>query len=105
MALHFRYNPTPQELPKCSAIVSGVNTIREYRVENYRTTLSLKSVTQGQAIYRTRHGLYRIDDSVFLLLNNGQEYSMQIKPGFRTETLCPFFQPGLVAHVARVRQR
>jgi AraC-like DNA-binding protein len=105
MSLQFRHNPTPPELPKCSAIVSGINTIREYRVENYRTTLSLKSVTEGHAIYRTRHGIYRVDDSVFLLLNHGQEYSMQIKPGFRTVTLCPFFQPGLVAHVARVRKR
>jgi AraC-like DNA-binding protein len=104
MALQFCYNPSAKELPQCSAIVSGVATTREYRVENYRTTLSLKSVTQGQALYRTRQGMYRVDDSVFLLLNEGQEYSMQIKPGFRTETLCPFFQPGLVSHVARVRQ-
>jgi AraC-like DNA-binding protein len=102
MALQFRYNPSSKELPKCSAIVSGVTTTREYRVDNYRTTLSLKSVTQGQAIYRTRQGIYRVDDSVFLLLNEGQEYSMQIKPGFRTQTLCPFFQSGLVSHVARV---
>jgi len=105
MALQFRYNPPSQELPKCSAIVSGVTTFREYRVENYRTTLSLKAVTQGQAIYRTRQDIYRVDDSVFLLLNEGQEYSMQIKPGLRTETLCPFFQPGLVSHVARVQKR
>jgi AraC-like DNA-binding protein len=105
MPLQFRYNPSSKELPKCSAIVSGVTTVREYRVEDYRTTLSLKSVMQGQAVYRTRQGVYRLDESVFLLLNEGQEYSMQIMPGFRTETLCPFFQPGLVSHVARVRTR
>jgi AraC family transcriptional regulator len=104
MALQFLYNPSSKALPKCSAIVNGINTIREYRVENYRTTLSLKSVTEGHSLYRTRQGMYRVDDSVFLLLNEGQEYFMQIKPGFRTQTLCPFFQPGLVSHVARVRQ-
>jgi AraC-like DNA-binding protein len=99
--IRFRHNPPWRDLPSCSALVSGTTRIRPYHVDSYRTTLSLKSVTCGEAVYRTRHGVYRIDAGSFLLLNQGQEYSMHISPGCPTQTLCPFFQPGLLEQASR----
>src|SRR5262249_38424102 len=36
----------------------------------------------------------------FLLLNHGQAYALEIEGTPPSETLCPFFQPGFVEHVA-----
>jgi AraC-like DNA-binding protein len=39
----------------------------------------------------------------FLILNEGQEYSLEFQwPSF-TETICPFFQPGFLEHVSYCR--
>jgi AraC-like DNA-binding protein len=69
-------------------------------VDAYRTTLSVKSVLSGSAFYRTARGHFRIEPDNFLVLNEGQTYSLEIAPGTGTQTLCPFFQPGLLGHVA-----
>jgi hypothetical protein len=94
----FRLNPPVRELVRCSAVLRGV--ARHYRVEQYRTTLSLKSVRSGAALYVTRQGRHLVADDTFLILNQGQEYSLAFQGAVATETLCPFFQPGFLEHVA-----
>src|SRR5262249_21432010 len=94
----FRLNPPVRELVHCSGILRGVS--RHYRVEQYRTTLSLKSVRSGAALYVTRQGRHLVTDDNFLILNQGQEYSMTFQGAVATETLCPFFQHGFLEHVA-----
>jgi AraC-like DNA-binding protein len=96
----FRLNPRAGELTNCSTVLNGVVGRRDYHVERFRTTLSLKSVVRGEAWYRNPVARYRLDSSVFLILNEGQEYWLDIAAGSKTETLCPFLQPGLVEHVA-----
>ncbi len=97
----FEINPPWPDLPRCNAVLNGRIDVRAYTVARYRTTLCVKSVTRGSAVYRTRQGRYLVEDGCFLVLNQGQEYSLEIAPGSSTETLCPFFQPGFLGHVAR----
>ena len=94
----FRLNRPVRELVRCSAVLRGV--ARHYCVEQYRTTLSLKSVRSGAALYLTPQGRHLVTDNSFLILNQGQEYSMEFQGTEATETLCPFFQRGFLAHVA-----
>jgi len=92
----FRLNPPAGGLPHCCAVLNGRGT--RYAVHNYRTTLSVKSVTRGAARYWTPQGQYLVTPDSFLVLNGGQRYSLEFEGDGRlpTETLCPFFQPGFV---------
>jgi AraC-like DNA-binding protein len=90
----FRLNPSSQDLSHCSAVLNGHG--RRYEVNDYRTTLSLKSVVRGAARYDTPQGHYLLTPDSFLILNDGQRYSLQFDSRVETETLCPFFQPGFL---------
>jgi AraC-like DNA-binding protein len=96
----FRLNPRARELPHCSAVLNGRGT--QYEVNDYRTTLSLKSVVRGAARYYTPQGHYLLTPDAFLILNDGQRYSLEFEGygGVQTETLCPFFQPGFLEQAA-----
>lgn len=98
----FLLNPRALGLEDCSALLSGYTdgTGPDYRVERYRTTLTIKAVTRGAASYRVGRGCHRVTEESFLILNDGQEYGLEIVGRSKTETLCPFFQRGLVEHVA-----
>ena len=95
-AFQFRVNPRGGDLSACSAVLHGHGT--SYEVHNYRTTLSIKSVVRGAARYYTPQGQYLVTPDVFLILNDGQRYSLEFEGRGRvhTETLCPFFQPGFL---------
>jgi AraC-like DNA-binding protein len=96
----FRLNPRAGELPNCSAVLNGRGTL--YEVNDYRTTLSLKSVVRGAARYHTPQGHYLLTPDSFLILNDGQRYSLEFEGHgrVRTETLCPFFQRGFLEQAA-----
>ncbi len=89
----FAFNPRWTDLPHCSAILHGFP--RDYSVSDYRTTLSIKTVMRGSAWYETPQGRYLVTPETFLVLNEGQQYSMDDRQS-NTETFCPFFQPGFV---------
>jgi AraC-like DNA-binding protein len=97
----FELNPSGSDLSRCNAVLNGIVRARRYTVSDFETTLSVKSVTRGSALYRTRQGRFRVEADTFLILNQGQEYSLDIEAGSDTETVCPFFQPGFLGHVAR----
>jgi AraC-like DNA-binding protein len=90
----FAVNPRWTDLPHCSAVLHGHP--RDYVVSDYRTTLSIKTVLRGSAWYETPQGRYRVTPDTFLILNEGQQYSMEVSADSNTETFCPFFQPGFV---------
>lgn len=92
----FRLNPRSRDLPHCSAVLNGRGT--HYEVHDYRTTLSLKSVVRGAARYHTPQGQYLLTPETFLILNDGQRYSLAFEGHgqVHTETLCPFFQHGFL---------
>jgi AraC-like DNA-binding protein len=97
-AFRFCFNPPFAELPHCSALLNGI--AQRYHVQQYRTTLSLKSVTRGAALYATRQGRHLVTGDSFLILNHGQEYSLEFRGPTTTETLALFFERGFVEHVA-----
>ena len=94
MTFRFAVNPRWTDLPHCSAMLHGFP--RDYIVTDYRTTLSIKTVRHGSAWYETPDGRYLVTPDVFLVLNEGQQYSMEVEASTDTETFCPFFQPGFV---------
>ena len=69
---------------------------RDYVVREYRTPLSIKAVAAGQARYETPQGRYLVTPDVFLVLNAGQQYDMDVPAAWGTTTLCPFFAGGFV---------
>jgi AraC-like DNA-binding protein len=97
-AFEFRLNPPARQLGRCSALLNGLAT--RYRVDNHRTTLSVKAVQRGAALYVTPRSRHLVTPDSFLILNRGQEYSLEFQWPTVTETLCPFFQPELIEHVA-----
>jgi AraC family transcriptional regulator len=96
--LRFKLNAPAKEIPACSTVLNGV--ARKYRVDSYRTTLSVKAVHRGAALYVTPQGRHLVTDDCFLILNEGQEYSLEFQWPEPTETLCPFFQPGFLEVVS-----
>ncbi|RIK66444.1 MAG: hypothetical protein DCC65_09895 [Planctomycetota bacterium] len=76
----------------------------DYHIRGFRTFLTLKSVVEGQANYRTRHTRYQVDDGSMVIFNHGQEYDSDFEARDRTEALTFFFQPGFIADAARSRE-
>src|SRR5262249_4267964 len=97
-AFQFCLNPPFAELPHCSALLNGI--AQRYHVQQYRTNLSLKSVARGAALYATRQGRHLVTEGSFLILNHGQEYSLEFQESSITETLALFFEHGFVEQVA-----
>ena len=95
--LYFKVNPPAREISHCSTVLNGIAT--HYRVDSYRTTLCVKAVQCGSALYVTPKAKHLVTEDSFLILNEGQVYSLDFRGPGPTETLCPFFQPGFVEHV------
>jgi AraC-like DNA-binding protein len=82
-------------------VLHGIAT--RYNVDGYRTTLSVKAVTRGAALYTTPQARHLVTNDCFLILNEGQQYSLEFQWPTATETICPFFQPGFLEHVSYCR--
>ena len=95
----FAVNPRWDVLPTVNAVV-GTRLSGDYHVPAYRTTLSLKSVARGRALYATRRTRYALDPRSVVVLNQDQEYTLDIERRDRTATVCLFFEPGFVEGVA-----
>ncbi len=93
--MRFGINLPWSDVGTASALMTGRVT-RDYVVREYRTPLSVKAVAAGQARYETPQGRYLVTPDVFLLLNDGQQYDMDVPAAWGTTTLCPFFAAGFV---------
>ncbi len=93
--MRFGINLPWSDVGTASALMTGRVT-RDYVVREYRTPLSIKAVAAGQARYETPQGRYLVTPDVFLLLNDGQQYDMDVPAAWGTTTLCPFFAAGFV---------
>ena len=58
--------------------------------------LSIKSFVQGEALYKTEDGQIRLDDQRFLVLNDRQEYTIDIDAEQPVESFCVFFATEMV---------
>jgi AraC-like DNA-binding protein len=99
----FRVNPPAADIPRLCAVLNGFG--RRYHVDAYTTTLSLKTVAVGAAVYRTPQGAHRIEPGQALVLNHGQRYALDFVDDRRTETLAVFFAPGFLEGAAGARAR
>jgi|RhiMetdeSRZDD1v2_1073273.scaffolds.fasta_scaffold299404_2 AraC-like DNA-binding protein len=61
--------------------------------------LSIKTFRGGRAHYTTGHGYHAVDDEVYLVLNQGQPYSIAVDSDAPVESFCVFFADGLAAQV------
>src|SRR5687768_10957538 len=62
---------------------------------------SLKAVLSGTTVWTTAGRQFVLTDRMHIVLNPG-EYTVEIdSPGVETNTLCIFFEPGLLADVHR----
>lgn len=68
----------------------------DYLPPEYQTPLTIKAVASGMSRYETPLGRYVVTPDVFLILNDGQRYTMEARPEWQTTTLCPFFAHGFV---------
>ncbi|MCW5877901.1 MAG: helix-turn-helix transcriptional regulator [Anaerolineales bacterium] len=58
--------------------------------------LSIKSFVAGEALYQAEGGRFRLDAQRYMLLNDGQEYRIEIDAAEPVESFCIFFSPELV---------
>jgi AraC-like DNA-binding protein len=63
--------------------------------------LSIKTFSGGRARYEAGGGTYAVDDGRYLILNEGQPYSVELDARAPVRSFCVFFEPGLVADVQR----
>lgn len=61
--------------------------------------LSIKCMYNGDVLYETPEGRYRVDDSQYLILNNGQAYSM--RKSSDVLSVCVFFPSQYASNVLR----
>ncbi len=71
-----------------------------HRVECYAGPLSIKTVLSGRVTWLVRGRELVVDPSSFLVVSDGEEYSMDIQAENPVETCCAFFAPGFVDQVA-----
>ena len=74
---------------------------RRHSVREYPGPLSIKTVTRGRVAWRTGRRDIWVDESTFLILNNGEPYSMEIDAVEPVSTCCVFFKAGFVENVLR----
>jgi AraC-like DNA-binding protein len=84
-------------------MLGSPNTTLHGRSTNYYWEgpglLSVKTFTRGRARYQAGGGHFAVDDSNYLILNHGQEYSITIEATKPIESFCVFFTAGLAEEV------
>jgi AraC-like DNA-binding protein len=73
---------------------------RKHRVDNYAGPLSIKTVLSGEVTWTIRGRALVVDRSSFLIVADGEKYSMNIDTARPVSTCCVFFQTGFVEQVA-----
>lgn len=100
-----RVSRAPYLFPEGSVL--GVNNAvlnaraRVHRVDNYAGPLSIKTVISGQVGWHVGGRELIVDSSSFLVLAEGERYSMNINAARPMESCCVFFAPGFVESAAR----
>jgi AraC-like DNA-binding protein len=65
-------------------------------VREFPGPLSIKSVVEGRVRWRTGGREIAVDEGSFLILNDGEPYSIDIDSATPVETCCVFFERGFV---------
>jgi AraC-like DNA-binding protein len=94
--------PTGQAtLTPPAKILGASNTVlaaraKRHFVKDFPGPLSIKHVVRGRVAWRIEGRDVWVDDSSFLVLNDGEPYSMAIDGEETQETFCVFFERGFV---------
>jgi AraC family transcriptional regulator len=76
-------------------------TARRHDVRNFAGPLSIKSVIDGAVSWKMGRREVAVDERSFLILNDGEPYSMEIDSIRPVTTCCVFFERGFVEEVYR----
>jgi len=69
--------------------------------QTHRGVLSIKCAFNGQEFYQSESGLFHVDESCFLILNEGQRYSSYVSSETDVESFCIFISRSLKEDVLR----
>jgi AraC family transcriptional regulator len=93
------WKPPAPALGKQNCLLAARSS--KHFVENFAGPLSIKTVLHGRVAWKTDRRQTWVDDCCFLVLNDGEPYSMEIDEEEPVSTCCVFFEKGFVE---RVRQ-
>jgi AraC-like DNA-binding protein len=97
--------PTPYLFPEGARLEAGNAVLhavsRRHAVNDYAGPLSIKTVVRGSVAWNVQGREFTLDPSSFLILADGERYSMSIDEREPVETCCVFFERGFVERVAR----
>jgi AraC family transcriptional regulator len=74
---------------------------KRHKVTDFAGPLSIKTVVEGRVVWRVDGRDLAVDPSSFLVLGDGQKYSMDLDAAAPVETACVFFRSGFVEAVAQ----
>jgi len=74
---------------------------RRHHVSDFAGPLSIKTVLDGRVGWKTGGREVLVDECSFLVLNDGEPYSMEIDVRVPVRTCCVFFRHGFVEQVFR----
>ncbi len=72
-----------------------------YTYYNPMPWLSIKTMSNGQALYEIDGGRFVVDEGGYLILNHEQAYTIHIDSPTTVESFCVFFPPGWAEDVRR----
>jgi AraC-like DNA-binding protein len=101
MALNSRSLVAPKRGSLGEANLILVARARQHSVRDFPGPLSIKHVVDGRVAWKSGRQERWVDESSFLLLNDGEPYSMDIDGDTETETCVVFFKHGFVESAAR----
>jgi AraC family transcriptional regulator len=91
-------NPRAPLLGEINAILTGTST--RYWVPDFPGTLSIKSVTRGEAVWNAANRRFPVTPSSYLVLQDRQIYSIEIDATLPMTTFCIFFRRGFVEDIS-----
>jgi AraC family transcriptional regulator len=74
---------------------------KRHKVTDFAGPLSMKTVVNGSVGWTVGGREYMVDNTSFLVLGNGEKYSMDFDVPQTMETACVFFQTGFVEKMAQ----
>jgi AraC family transcriptional regulator len=97
-------NPPARDLGTRNAVLWGRGR-SSYHVHNFTGPLSIKAVLKGEARWTTSAGIARVDSTSLLVVNDGENYSIDIDEPKPVETFCVFFERGWLSPAAEFSSR
>jgi len=93
-------NPPADRLGAINAVMGSAGR-GPHHVRSFAGPLSVKFMLRGSGVWRSESGVHVVDEGYFLVLNDGQTYSLDIDGGAPRESFCPCFRRGLVEDIQR----